>query len=193
MNENKIILDLCGGTGSWSRFYTEAGYDVRLVTLPENDVREYVPPDEVYGILAAPPCTMFSRARTTAKTPRDFEGAMEVVYACLKIIWEHEYRNPFKLKFWALENPKGHLQRFLGKPVFSFQPYEFGDRYSKETYLWGNFNLPVKQPVLIGEELRWSKNNTRPLPKIEGMKLNVAARRSITPPNFARAFFEANL
>ena len=31
----KIILDLCGGTGSWSRPYKEAGYDVRLITLPE--------------------------------------------------------------------------------------------------------------------------------------------------------------
>lgn len=34
-NENKIILDLCGGTGSWSRPYKEAGYDVRLITLPD--------------------------------------------------------------------------------------------------------------------------------------------------------------
>jgi len=28
----RIILDLCGGTGAWSRPYAEAGYDVRLVT-----------------------------------------------------------------------------------------------------------------------------------------------------------------
>ncbi len=63
----KIILDLCGGTGAWSKPYKEAVdthgeniYDVRLVTLPEHDVRTYIPPDNVYGILAAPPCTMFS-------------------------------------------------------------------------------------------------------------------------------------
>ena len=36
----KIILDLCGGTGSWSAPYKQAGYDVRLVTLPDNDVME---------------------------------------------------------------------------------------------------------------------------------------------------------
>lgn len=58
-NSNKIILDLCGGTGSWSRPYKAAGYDVRVITLPEYDVRTYVPPDNVYGILAAPPCTEF--------------------------------------------------------------------------------------------------------------------------------------
>jgi len=34
----KIILDLCGGTGSWSKPYKEAGYDVRLVTLPKYDM-----------------------------------------------------------------------------------------------------------------------------------------------------------
>ena len=40
---SKIILDLCGGTGSWSRPYMEAGYDVRIITLPDYDVRTYIP------------------------------------------------------------------------------------------------------------------------------------------------------
>ena len=62
VNSDKIILDLCGGTGSWSRPYVEAGYDGRLITLPEIDVRDYMPPNNIYGILAAPPCTMFSFA-----------------------------------------------------------------------------------------------------------------------------------
>ncbi len=35
---NKIILDLCGGTGSWARPYLEAGYDVKTITIPEHDV-----------------------------------------------------------------------------------------------------------------------------------------------------------
>jgi hypothetical protein len=33
-NKDKIILDLCGGTGAWSKLYKDAGYDVRLITLP---------------------------------------------------------------------------------------------------------------------------------------------------------------
>jgi hypothetical protein len=75
--DKKIILDLCGGTGSWSKPYRDAGYDVRLITLPDNDVMTYKLPDEpIYGILAAPPCTMFSDARTNAKTPRDLRGGM---------------------------------------------------------------------------------------------------------------------
>ena len=29
--KNKIILDLCGGTGAWSAPYKNHGYDVRLI------------------------------------------------------------------------------------------------------------------------------------------------------------------
>ena len=34
----KVILDLCGGTGAWSRPYKEAGYEVINVTLSDYDV-----------------------------------------------------------------------------------------------------------------------------------------------------------
>jgi len=188
---NKIILDLCGGTGAWSKPYKDADYDVRNITLPEYDVRTYRPPENVYGILAAPPCTMFSRARTTAKTKRDFKGAMEIVLSCLKIIWKVQYDNEFNLKFWALENPAGHLKRFLGNPSFKFQPCDFGEHYSKETWIWGMFNIPKKSPIKLSKnEIIQSRNNARPLPKIKG--LSVAERRAITPQGFAKAFFRAN-
>ena len=39
-NSKKIILDLCGGTGAWSKPYADAGYDVRVITLPEWDVND---------------------------------------------------------------------------------------------------------------------------------------------------------
>jgi len=43
-NSVKIILDLCGGTGSWSKPYLEGGYDVRVITLPQYDIFSYEPP-----------------------------------------------------------------------------------------------------------------------------------------------------
>src|SRR3990167_8269781 len=107
-NKNKIIIDLCGGTGAWSKPYKDAGYDVRVITLPKNDVRDFHPPQDVYGILAAPPCQMFSLARTTAKLPRNLRQGMECVEACMNIIWECRKKN--KLGFWALENPMGILR-----------------------------------------------------------------------------------
>ena len=139
-NKEKIILDLCGGTGSWSNFYKENGYDVRVITLPDYNVLNYEPPENVYGILAAPPCTMFSIVRNdkTAKKPRGLKGGMEIVNACLRIIHSclyDNYRVGQGLKFWALENPaSGYLKRFLGKPAMIFEPYEYGDPYTKKQH-----------------------------------------------------------
>lgn len=191
MSIEKIILDLCGGIGAWSKPYKDAGYDVRVITLPEKDVQDYVAPEEIYGILAAPPCTMFSFARTKAKNPRDLRKAMDIVYGCLRIIWQcqEEQVSPTakhtRLRFWALENPNGLLKHFLGRPTFIFDPWNFGDMYKKQTHLWGWFNEPLKNVTL--------KPN---LPKF-GSDKDISfrfdtAKKSITPPGFAKAFFEAN-
>jgi|SRR3972149_1615994 len=191
-NSDKIILDLCGGTGSWSKPYVEAGYDVRLVTLPDNDVRTYTPPKNVYGILAAPPCDQFSRAKTTGE-PRDIVGAMEIVRACMEIIWKSQYKleKPFskktKLKFWAMENPHGMLKYYMGKPAFIFDPCDFGDPYRKETFLWGNFNEPRKNPI-EPKKGEWDIHA-----KTGGKSAKTKELRSITPQGFAKAFFKANL
>lgn len=188
----KVILDLCGGTGAWSKPYLDAGYDVRVITLPQYDIMEYQPPKNVYGVLAAPPCTHFSLARTTAKTPRDLDGAFKLVHRCLEIIWE------VKPKFWALENPQGLLRKFLGKPPLTFNPYNYGDGYTKKTDLWGFYNLPKKSPVkLTAQQSRDCSINNRILPPVpEGYVLpgvrKQAIRRAITPPGFANAFYKAN-
>lgn len=190
--EQRIILDLCGGTGAWSRPYSEAGYDVRNITLPDYDVRLFVPPDNIYGILAAPPCTMFSMARTRAKTPRDFIQGMELVYDCLRIIWECQYKQ--LLSFWCLENPTGYLRWFLGLPVFTFDPCDFGERYTKSTDLWGRFVKPIKNPtMLLDFEKDLCSKNQRKLPSISDITgSKQSTRRAITPSSFARAFFEVN-
>lgn len=88
---------------------------------------EIVNADEVYGILCAPTCTMFSLARTTAKTPRDLASGMRLVKKCLEIIWFCRESNESQLKFWALENPMGLLRQFLGRPLFTFSPEEYGE------------------------------------------------------------------
>lgn len=138
-NKEKIILDLCGGTGSWSRPYKEAGYDVRLITLPEYDVRTYIPPENVYGILAAPPCTEFSilncRAEPRERNPQE---GLKVVMACMRII---EKCRPV---WWAMENPVGHLREYMGQSTMIIQPWEYGDPWTKRTELWGTFKPPVK-------------------------------------------------
>ncbi len=180
-NPNKIILDLCGGTGAWSKPYVDAGYDVRLVTLPEQDVRLYCPPDNVYGILAAPPCTHFAVSGARWWTSKGIEAVLNglsVVDACLRII---KIAEP---KFWALENPVGRLTKYIGRWRWTFQPYEFGDPWTKRTCIWGEHNIPTKHVVELGDNADWV-HKLPPGP-------DRAKLRSVTPPGFAQAFFEEN-
>lgn len=195
-NKDKIILDLCGGTGSWSRPYKDAGYDVRVITLPEYDVRTYVPPKNVYGILAAPPCTEFSIAK--GNLPRDFSGAIDVVSACLQIIWK--CRIDGNLKFWALENPVGFLRQFIGIPKFTFEQWEYDStvKVYKRTDLWGYFKIPKprfkERPTFEykkGHGVFWGKIFQCP-EEYRHLNLDRAAIRAITPKGFAEAFFRAN-
>jgi hypothetical protein len=172
----RVVLDLCGGSGAWSRPYVERGYDVRLVTLPDWDVRavsvgdlERWAPRGVWGVLAAPPCTEFSIAKT--RGVRDFAAGLEVVCACLRLV---ALARPV---WWALENPgSGLLRRWLGVPADVFQPCDFGDPWTKLTALWGRFRRPQRRHCRAGR----------------GMPGRSAAERAVTPGGFAAAFCDAN-
>lgn len=188
--KDRIILDLCGGTGSWSEPYRAAGYDVRLVTLPEQDVRTFVPPASVHGVLAAPPCDHFSVSGAQYWKAKDADGrtadALAIVDACLEIIYATQPA------WWALENPIGRLRRLraadLGDVRLVFDPCDYGDPWTKRTLLWGRFRPPMKRPVL---PVRSSKQGSW-LMRLGGKSERTKRLRSATPPGFARAFFEAN-
>lgn len=207
MNSDKIILDLCGGTGSWSRPWKLAGYDVRNITLPDYDVRSYIPPNNVYGVFAAPPCTEFSVCNCKAEMrSRDFDKGLEIVDACLKIIEQ------CKPVFWALENPRGYLRKYLGKPTLTFQPWEYGDAWTKATDIWGQFILPSKlymkwEDVPNKLEIYQRPGRSKPnfaflhksafkkIPQLQwgGVPETDAAFRAITPPGFAWEFYKSNM
>jgi hypothetical protein len=187
-NKSKTILDLCGGTGAWSKPYQDAGYNVKNITLPEYDIldeetlRLLCEMENVYGILFATDCTCWANSgarwfwqRITAEV---WEG-MKIFFKGYRIIMHHKYH----LKFWAIENPVGKLRDFLGDPNLIFDPCDYGDPYTKKTCLWGKFNHPKKTPVM---PIQGSKIHKYP-PSDNRKEL-----RSITPAGFAKAFFEAN-
>ena len=198
----KIILDLCGGTGSWSKPYKDNGYHVINITLPDYDITQTeLRPQyndmifkgegkdlvcgDIYGILAAPPCTEFSLAKNDR--PRNFTSGLIIVRACLEIVWH--CRIAGELKWWGLENPRCFLRQFLGKPAFTFEHWEFGDKGIKPTDIWGYFNKPRKLVKKKPEGLSQRFPNKR-INAIGWSKS--ATKRAITPPSFAQAFFEAN-
>jgi len=204
-NSGKIILDLCGGSGSWSRPYKQAGYDVRLITLPDYDVRTYEPPENVYGILAAPPCTEFSVLNCKAENrERHFDVGLSIVVPCLKII---AMCQPV---WWAMENPVGHLMDYMGKPQLIFQPWEYGDPWTKRTAIWGRFVPPKKLYSSwdgVPDKLPLYTRPGRGKPNFAYLHKSAQALipqlawahpqtdadfRAITPPGFAEAFWRAN-
>ncbi len=179
-----IILDLCGGTGAWSRPYQRAGYDVRIIDplRSDSDVRLFEFAGTVHGILAAPPCTHLaaSGARWWAgKGEVALLEALAVVDACLRIVVAHAAT----LAWWVLENPVGRLVRYLGPPRMYYQPCDYGGSYTKKTALWGEFAEPAKSPT---EPVLGSMMHRLP-PSADRAML-----RSATPAGFAQAFFEAN-
>jgi hypothetical protein len=177
--------------GIWSKPYRDAGYDVRLVTLPENDVRNYSPPENVYGILSAPPCIYFTNSGAQYWKIKHSDGrtliGTQIITHCLRII------AMARSKFWAMENPTGRFVRWMGKPNLVFNFYDYGDPYTKRTCLWGIFNQLKKTPVqaeyfIVHNGDRYSLVHWR----LGGNTAKTKEIRSITPLSFARAFFEAN-
>lgn len=201
--QEKIILSLCDYTGTWPEPFRDAGYTVIQVDIQHGrDVRLMDYPGEVFGVLAAPPCTDFSVSGAQYWPAKDADGrtleSKAILDACLSIV------AICKPKFWALENPVGRVTRWLGKPALMFNPCDFGgylsqgershelappqDAYTKRTCLWGNFNIPVPRPV---EPERACKSGSW-IMRLGGSSERTKRARSITPKGFARAFFEAN-
>lgn len=176
----KIILDLCGGTGNWSKPYANAGYDVRLVTLP-TDIR-LVEREDIYvqGILAAPPCTVFANSGARwERTREDMLEGLSIMDACLRAVVI------YKPVWWALENPVGKMKKYLGPPTMTFNPCDYGEDYTKRTLLWGNFKQPLFNPAEATEGSKLAK-------KYGGKSAKTKEARSITPAKFAEAFFKEN-
>ena len=211
MNKDKIILHLCADMGSDSKPYRDAGYTVICIGK-DIGIENYHPPENVYGIIANPPCTEFSFAKSNSKYPRDMRKGMDLVFHCLRIIWEAQYDLPTPLakrttlKFWVLENPFGLLRRFIGNPVLISSPHEYGDFYQKKTCYWGFFNLPKKSlsATFYKNYIHTIGRNGKHLKKFDHLltkeihpefygKLTRQERRSICSEKFAKAFFLANM
>ncbi len=211
----KLIISFCGGSGAWEKPYTDRPdeYEVLNVTLPAHDVRTFdIRPyfnKNLHGILAAPPCNEYSFVKSE-KLERDWEGADEVLGACLRAISLADLVCP-TLKWWALENPIGHIISRIGPPKFIFQPWEFGDPWTKRTGIWGNFTPPVKtfsrwadvpqnaslyiRPGRKKPNMVWlHKSAQKDIPAFSTFApaANDAAFRAMTPQGFAKAFYEVN-
>lgn len=200
----KTILQLCADTGSDTKPYKEAGYEVILIGK-DIGVENYHPPQNVHGIIANPVCLEFSTARSSGKARNPEEG-MFLVRECQRII---EEASP---EWWVIENPaKGVLKDFLGEPAYEYEPWWYGSPWTKRTALWGKFNIPPRRyfkwedvPKLDGLYQRpgrgkpslafMHKSHYWKIPEFQGLPVPESDMefRSLCSQKFARAFFEAN-
>ena len=146
-------LDLFSGTKSWTRAFEKIGFECVSVDLDKKTSPTHIadmltwdytmyPPGYFHAITAGPPCTEYSRARTTGP-PRNLELADRLVAKTLEII------NYFRPLSWCIENPQTGLLKtrdvvagVLYNDVSycrycpsdgSFPPYR------KLTRIWSNF------------------------------------------------------
>ena len=202
----QTILHLCADTGSDTKPYRDNGYNVVLVGS-EIGVENYHLPQGVYGIIANPPCTEFSIARSGGK-PRLGADGLFLVKECQRIIAECEANGG--LQFWAIENPAtGALKNYLGKPDYVYQPWWFGSPWTKKTALWGWFNEPERVyqtweevPKIEGLYHRKNRNSNglyqmhksafHLIPEFAGLPVPESDMefRSLCSQRFAQAFYE---
>lgn len=194
---NGIVLSLCDRTGVMVQPWLEAGY--RCVIVDEQhergvnqsghlfrigcDVRTYNPDYRCEVVFAFPPCTHLavSGARWFAeKGLESLHESLGLVIACKRIC--EASGAP-----WMLENPVGTLSSYWRKPDYTFQPWQYGDRYTKKTCLWtGNgFVMPRAWYASAPE-------GTKPTIHLMPPSAERANLRSITPAGFAQAVFDAN-
>ncbi len=196
----RTVLSLFDYTGIWSAPYLAAGANVIQIDLKHGidvmdlcgrwlmrNVMDHF--GKVDGILAAPPCTDFAVSGAQYWKAKDADGrtarSTEVVLQVLRIV---DFCKP---DWWALENPVGRLANLLpqlGKPWY-FQPWWYGDPWTKKTGLFGYFNraLPRNEvtPRRVCSQGSWVQ-------QLGGKSERTKEKRSATPPGFARAFFLAN-
>lgn len=213
MKNNKTLLSLFDYSGSWSLPYAEGGWQViridQKIKRPDNystfnkDIGE-IDAEWMYenifdnygtvdGVLAAPPCTDFvvsgalhwkekDKVKNTLFGPhKRLDHFIHLTMQTIRIV------DLCKPDFYAIENPIGRIRKLcpeIGEPWF-FQPFWFGDPYTKKTGLYGKFKKPQKTNIV--KPIQGSKTLS-----LGGKSQRTKELRSITPMGFARAFFKAN-
>lgn len=157
----------------------------------ENDI-------EVNGIIAFCPCLRFTRSGAQWWPQADASGEtdyyIKLVYQTLAAI------DLCKPDFWMLENPIGRIARLVPElqdfKKGYYQPFQYGDPYSKKTALYGEFCMPtpvnVCSPIQSGTSESSLDYYFRTVVKAKDFIKRRSYYRSITPQGFSNAFYQAN-
>ena len=150
------MLSLFNGTGSITKRFIEAGWEVSRLDISSKhaadivcDIRDWdytnqPVPDVIW---AGCPCEQYSICRTNAKTPRDFELADSLVRETWGIIEFFMEKNP-SMHFF-IENPATSLlwKRLVSDPFrdrIVLDYCQYGAPYRKRTVLATNSSFTIQ-------------------------------------------------
>lgn len=151
----RTVLSLFDVTGAWSGPFALLGCQVLQADLQlgediagwsATELRERVlcGVGEVWGVLAAPPCTDFASSGARWWPGKDAAGTTAAsVHLARQVLRVVDLVQP---EWWALENPAGRLQSLVpqvGRVRLSFDPWEFA-----------GWTEPTPQALQLLDELR---------------------------------------
>ncbi|MHB1909737.1 MAG: DNA cytosine methyltransferase [Nitrososphaerales archaeon] len=189
---SKLCIDLCSGLGGFSQAFKNAS-DWEVVRI---DIERKFKPDicadvrflplrqdiQVDVIVASPPCERFSIANSTF--PKSGIGlALTLVGACLEAVVQYHPRH------WLLENPKGRLRWFLGKPYHCVNLSDYGAISKKPTDLWGNIPFPIVDSIKP-YSLTWNEHRQRYETPLR-LKVRKPSERALMPLGLSQAVLDA--
>lgn len=210
MSAGYAAMFLCSRTAVMALPWAEAGvkcwcvdtqHSIRRDVVQGNihfvwgDVRSWRPPEglKIIFVAAFPPCT-----HDAVSGARDFDtkgGAM--LRDSLETFEAARMAGAWSGAPYMVEHPVSCLTSIphIGEPSYRFNPNDYGDPYTKETWLWtgnGFVMPPIVKPGDMFSAPTW-------VPPTEGSKMHRIAPgveraniRAATPPGFAKAAFLAN-
>ena len=199
-NSLKVVLSLFDSSGILSQPWIDAGYTVyRLDLDPESQVAwdvdvnditiEFLQDhglDDVDVVLAQPPCTDFACSGAGHFAAKDADGRTQASVDLIdQTIATIGFLRPH---MWMLENPIGRIKTLTGLPEarMVFDPFVYGDPYTKRTQIWGDFN-PMLPKAVVEPHLGSIITN-----KLSGSTNKGKRLRSLTPEGFAYSYYMAN-
>ena len=135
--------------------------------------------DHVEFLWASPPCERFSIANRMFPK-KGIQKALSIVGAV------YEGIACLRPKFWIVENPKGRLRWFLGKPNSSIALSNYGGKYKKPTDLWHNVTLPLIDAEMPYEP-SWSSTKNQGKGSTGLLRLRNPVERAMMPLGLSEA------
>lgn len=190
-NAGRTVISLFDASGVMAQPWIDAGYNVVTYDLQNGqDINDFSAEmlidehgnDNVWAVIAQPPCTDFASSGAQWWKEKDADGrteaSNELVRQALRTV---ELLRP---AVWVMENPVGRIaeQNNLPDPLLSFDPWHFGDPWTKRTMYWGRFNNQLPTAAVAPTEGS----------KVHKLSGSNKYERSLTPEGVAYATFMAN-